>query len=291
VEVAAAEDVGLLGANAMKFAWLGQDNVHAPLILTAPHSGETVPPEAEWLRAAPQSILLTDVDRFVHELYLPATSLTPVPLLYTTVHRYAADLNRYPSDVDQDSVTGSAAPKGAHPKGFHWVATTQGFRLMNQPITSDLHDAIVRNYHDGFHDAFLVRVSALRARFPKRPIFHLDCHSMPSKGTGAHRDQGNARPDVVISDLEGKSASAAFKDLVISSFTKEQLKVSYNWPYLGGRITERYGKPSSGHETIQIELNRALYMDEATREKTSGFPLLQQKLVRIIASIAQSLST
>jgi N-formylglutamate amidohydrolase len=269
--------------------WLGRNHPTIPLILTVPHAGERIPPEARWLKTFPSEILLTDVDRFVQELYTPSVTELPLPLLYTEVHRYAADLNRYPGDVDRDSVEGSTNASGAFTKGFHWVATTTDHRLITRPIAQAIHDELVRRYHDPFHAAFGERRRELRAKFAGKTLYHLDCHSMPSTGTDAHADSGRQRAEVVISDCEGKSAGARYKDLVIGAFEAEGFEVAYNWPYKGGRITQRYGKPAQGEETIQIELNRKLYMNERTFERTERFRPLQRRLARTIGRIAAGL--
>lgn len=267
--------------------WLGSENLQVPLVLTAPHSGEKVPQEAPWLKSLSEQILLTDVDRFVDQLYLPAALALPLPLLVTDVHRYAADLNRYPDDVDRDSVLGSPNESGKFPKGFHWTITTQNQQIMPAPIAVETHNQIVANYHDQFHEQFQSKISAIRKRFKSSPLFHLDCHSMPSVGTGAHSDQGSRRPDVVVSDFNGKSSSAQFKDLVIAAYSTQGLNVSYNWPYQGGRITQRYGKPDQGHHTLQIELNRALYMDEGTKQKLKTFSDVSLKLKRALELVVE----
>lgn len=272
------------------FRWLGKNNGEVALLLSVPHSGENIPDEATWLRGHTEAVLLTDVDRFVDELYRPAVERLGLPLLATQVHRYAADLNRYPDDVDADSVVGAKEPSGAYPKGFHWVMTTMGHKLMPQPIARATHEQIVRKYHDAFHALFEARVAELQATHPGQPIYHLDCHSMPSTGTGAHADAGAKRPDVVISDFEGKSCEPRFKDLVLAAFKARALNVSYNWPYKGGRITQRYGQPAQGHHTVQIELNRALYMDENTRlQKPAEFSELSNKLCDALADILSGL--
>jgi N-formylglutamate deformylase len=262
----------------MMLDWLGADHPTLPLVLTVPHSGESVPPEASWLVGLPSEVLLTDVDRFVDELYGPAYTELSLPCLVTRVHRYAADLNRFADDVDADSVLGSKNASGAFSKGFHWVVTTRGHRLMKTPITHATHEALVARYHDPFHVELEARIQSLRAKFPGKPVYHLDCHSMPSVGTGAHADQGQERPDVVISDFNGTSCSALLKDTVLEAFAMTGFKTSYNWPYQGGRITQRYGRPQEGRHTLQIELNRALYMDETTRDRLPTFEPLRQRL-------------
>ncbi len=271
--------------------WIGKTHPQVPLVLTSPHSGEAIPPEANWLQAHPRLLLLTDVDRFVDRLYEDTAQNLSLPLLCTEIHRYAADLNRYPEDVDADSVEDSKNPSGTHPKGFHWVLTTQGERVMSAPISRELHQRIVTLYHDRFHEEFAKKLEELKSKFPGREIYHFDCHSMPSVGTGAHLDQGQRRPDVVISDQEGQSTSASFKDLTISAFEAHGFKVGYNWPYKGGRITQRYGRPEQGHHTIQIELNRALYMDEKTKEPLPGFASVAERLEAVLKEVVAKLST
>lgn len=267
----------------------GEVHPKIPLLLTAPHSGERIPPEASWLEPIPQLTLLTDVDRFVDQLYSGAADRLHLPLLTTTIHRYAADLNRYPEDVDQDSVQRAAAASGAFATGFHWVRTTQGETVLTQAIPQTLHQEITRRYHDAFHQRVAELIAQIRARSNSPVVYHLDCHSMPSQGTKAHRDQGQARAEVVISDSEGKSASKFFRDTVISAFQKESFQTALNWPYVGGRITQRYGKPNEGHHTIQIELNRKLYMDEKTKEKLPSFDETCLRLEKVIARIQYSL--
>jgi N-formylglutamate amidohydrolase len=106
---------------------------------------------------------------------------------------------------------------------------------------------------------------------------------MPSSGTAAHADSGAQRADVVLSDFEGKSSRPDFLDCLKQSFESEGLRVSINWPYKGGRITQRYGNPARHHHTVQIELNRALYMNEGTRAALSPeFSELQLTLTRMI---------
>lgn len=270
--------------------WMGQTNAKLPLVITIPHSGETVPPEAGWLKSASEHLLLTDVDRFVDKLYEKAVTDLSVPALITKVHRYAADLNRYPTDVDQDSVVGAKSLAGTHTKGFHWVESTLGERIMKTPIDQATHDAIVARYHDEFHAEFARRLSELKTKFPGRAIYHLDCHSMPSVGTDAHLDGGKPRAEVVISDFEGKSSSTQFKDIVTEAFDAQGFETAYNWPYKGGRITQRYGRPAENHHTIQVELNRKLYMNEQTREKLPSFGEITNRLRSALDQIMQRLA-
>jgi N-formylglutamate amidohydrolase len=260
-----------------------------PIFFSIPHSGERVPDEAHWLHGLPEPILMCDVDRFVDRLYAPAMKSASLTCIVTQWHRYVVDLNRLPGDVDADSVDDSKNPSGTFTTGLHWVKTTRGTRLMPVPMTRQLHDQLVKRYFEPFHTDIKAAYADFRKTGAKK-IFHVDAHSMPSKGTSAHKDPGQTRADVVISDQEGKSCEPAFKDLVIKAYQDTGLKVAYNWPYVGGRVTQTYGKPAEGQHTIQVELNRALYMDEESKqwlpEKANQ---LMPKLQKAVSSIYEHL--
>lgn len=235
-----------------------------PLLASLPHSGELIPAEAPWLEGLPERLLMFDVDRFVDVLYAPAFAALGMAHVKSDWHRYAVDLNRWTSDVDVDSVAGAEKPSGSFPRGLHWSITTKGDRLMPHPMSRSVHEAIVRLYFEPFHERVRAELERLRER-GAAATFHVDLHSMPSIGTNEHRDPGERRADVVISDLDGRSCSAEFKDFVIRAYSSAGFKVACNWPYKGGRLTETYGRPERAQHAIQIELNRALYMDEETK--------------------------
>ena len=86
-------------------------------MVTIPHSGEKIPPEATWLMGLPEEILMCDVDRFVDRLYVPALTALKIPFIKTDWHRYVVDLNRIPQDVDAASVEGASSAAGLHNRG------------------------------------------------------------------------------------------------------------------------------------------------------------------------------
>ena len=234
-----------------------------PFFISIPHSGERVPSEAAWLEGLPEPILMCDVDRFVDQIYAPVTRELNLPCVVTPWHRYAVDQNRLPEDIDQGSVEDATNPPGKFSTGLHWVTTTRGTKLMPKPISRKLHDDLVNKYLYPFQD----EIRAVYRNFSgKSETYHLDVHSMPSRGTEAHKDPGQNRADVVISDVEGKSSSMRFKDLVLEAYAATGLSVAYNWPYQGGRITQKFGVPDEGRNVIQVELSRALYMDEESKQ-------------------------
>jgi N-formylglutamate amidohydrolase len=260
-----------------------------PLFISIPHSGEEIPQGADWLKKLPEVLLMYDVDRYVDQLYGPAISKLHLPSIKTQWHRYAADLNRIPEDIDSDSVIGSTNPKGTFTRGFHWSKTTEGEILMPSPMSMELHQQLIELIYTPFH----VGIKKLYGDFKSQGfenIYHLDCHSMPSVGTKAHNDPGEVRADIVVSDQKGKSCDMRFKNLVIEAYQKAGFKVAYNWPYYGGRVTQEYGQPNSGQHTIQIEMSRAQYMDEKTKKlKQELVPQVQDRLQHALSYILENL--
>lgn len=248
-----------------------------PVLVTIPHSGEKIPAEAAWLKGLSEEHVMCDVDRFVDRLYMPTIKKLTLRHVVTDWHRYVVDLNRLPEDVDADSVVGSKNPSGSFTSGLHWVKTTTGLPLMKQPISQALHDQLVKDYFKPFHESAEKHYQAMREEGAK-VTYHLDLHSMPSFGTSAHRDPGETRAEIVVSDFNGKSCSLEFKDLVIRAYKDQGFQVAYNWPYIGGRVTQTYGHPQKGQHAIQVELRRNLYMNEDTKKLIPEHDQVSQRL-------------
>lgn len=247
------------------------------LLVTVPHAGEDIPSEVNWLQGLPEPHLMRDVDRYVDRIYKPIAQRLNLPFIGTQWHRYVVDLNRFPHDFDAAAVQGASQPGGTHPKGLHWCVTTLGEPLIHEPMSQALHENLVKNFYRPFHD----EVSRFREHSKKNkvPVFHLDCHSMPSEGTSLHADPGQERPHIVISDYHGQTCHPELRDLVMAAYQKVGFDVGYNFPYVGGGVTRMYGDPDQGFHNLQIELNRRLYMDENTKKtKPEEFVQVQTKI-------------
>lgn len=260
-----------------------------PIFVSIPHSGEKIPSEATWLTSLPEPIQMCDVDRYVDLLYRPAIEDLKLPSVVAEWHRYVVDLNRLPGDVDQSSVIGAKLPSGTHTTGFHWIKTTRGDQILPQPLSKEMHEEWVKNYFEPFHDHVKKQYKGFFDHGFKK-VYQIDAHSMPSMGTSAHRDPGQKRAEIVISDQEGKSCDPEFKNLVIEAFKSAGFEVRYNWPYLGGRVTQTYGKPELGQHCIQVEMNRSLYMNEENKkllkERAAS---VQEQVVKALRYIWQGL--
>ena len=271
--------------------------------VSIPHSGEEVPTEASWLKSLREEVLMCDVDRFVDRIYLPSLQELNIPCIIAKWHRYAVDLNRFPSDIDKNSVEmpldlvdskKHAFQSLGHPRGFHWSVTTKRHKLLKAPMSFETHQKLVKKCFLPYHEALSKKMKELQKKNEskkKNKILLLDAHSMPSLGTEAHRDPGHLRAEIVVSDREGKSAEKNFTHLVIEAYKNAGFEVVLNWPYQGGRIIETYGKPKEGQNAIQVELNRNLYMDEKTRRLRSQETLrdIQGKIKKALHWICEKL--
>ncbi len=263
----------------MNFKW--------PFFVTLPHSGESVPDEVVWLKNIPATTLMRDVDRFVDQLYHPTIDLAQIPFVKTQWHRYVVDLNRKTTDFDQSAVVGAKENVGRFPKGLHWTVTTQGEPLILKPMTQELHELLLKKYYQPFHDSVQDMRKKMKLDHPE--VYHMDLHSMPSLGTEMHPDPGQERADIVISDFHGASCSSVFKEIVVEAYVQAGFQVAYNWPYVGGGITQLYGQPKLGFNTIQVELNRKLYMDEVTQLKNQAFLKVQEQLKNALLTVVEKI--
>ena len=235
------------------------------LLVSIPHNGEQIVDETYWLTGLDEVTLMYDVDRFIYQMYEFALNQHAIPKVVTPYHRYVVDCNRWPTDVDCDSVEGSENPSDSHPTGLHWRKTTAGYLLFKKPLSRGLHEEIIKKYYEGFFrdiDSIYEKWNQQRVK----NIYHLDLHSMPSCGTEAHRDPGEDRADIVIGNQLGKSATEEWTDQVSEAYRRQGFEVRLNHPYKGGTIVEKYGDLKKGRQALMIELNRKLYMDEESKQ-------------------------
>jgi N-formylglutamate amidohydrolase len=156
----------------------------------------------------------------------------------------------------------------------------EGLNIYGSPIRLAEALARIEFLYKPFHDCLRGLLTTTHARFGFAVL--VDCHSMPaSVRIGEH----NVRPDFIIGDRFGTSASPALTEHAISLLSAMGYTVSHNRPYAGGHITEHYGRPGRGLHALQIEVNRGLYMDERTLRKSGGFATLADDLSRFISDL------
>lgn len=258
--------------------------VAAPVIFASPHSGTHYPQHMQANLSVPISDLRRTEDAFVDELYAPAIEQGAV-LIRATHARTYVDLNRDARELDAamfaDGVPRTAGMPSARVKaglGCLPRVGASGRDIYQRPLSQAEGAHRLEHVHDAYHRALLSEIERLKPTWSD--IFIIDCHSMPSRQPGRSN-----MPDIVLGDRFGSSCSARLTSLVERQFRREGLTVARNAPYAGGYTTRKYGRPRRGIHVLQIEINRALYMDELKIEKTSGFETLQNQLSALSAEI------
>jgi len=251
-----------------------------PVLVEVPHSGLQVPPEVEPEIETTPLAVLRDSDIYVDQLYERAPD-HGATLLVSRVSRYVVDLNRGPDEVDSAAVP--SHPKGRHipARGVVWRARTDGTPLLRAPLTIDQFARRIERYYEPYHQT--LREVAARMRKEHGHVLILAAHSMPSAGRRVFGGRELRRADVVPGTRGRSTADARIIDLVDAHFRESGLSVKHDDPYRGGWTTSSYGAPKHGQHAVQIELNRALYVDEGTSEiKNPDFAQLQAVLDQLV---------
>lgn len=264
-----------------------------PLVLDSPHSGCVFPPDFD--AVVSEFDLREGEDCFVDELYLPAAE-AGVPLLAAQVARTYLDVNRHRGDVDLDLLAApwphEYVPSGKHRigKALIWRLLDDGRPIYGRKLKVEEVAARIERVHTPYHRALAALLDDAHARCGR--VYHLNCHSMAAVG-GAMAEGGAGRPraDFVLGDRDGTSCAPAFTDFVRATLASMGYQVRVNDPYKGVELVRAYSDPARGRHSLQIEINKRLYMDEATRRKHAGFARLQRDLAQLVAAIRDYIAT
>jgi len=264
------------------------EDYRSPVVFNSPHSGRVYP--RAFLEAAKLDLvtLRRSEDSFVDEL-MAGVVPRGNPLVRAHFPRCYVDVNREPYELDPRMFDGRL-PSFANTRsmrvagGLGTVARVVGDaqEIYHQRIPID--DALrrIEGLYKPYHRALRRLLTRVHADFGTAML--IDCHSMPSNA-GTKDDR--PRADVVIGDRYGTSCVPILSEAVDEVFRELGYVVSRNKPYAGGFITEHYGNPAAGLHSVQIEINRALYMDERRFEKNAGFARLEADLMTMADRLAR----
>ncbi|NPC56364.1 N-formylglutamate amidohydrolase [Caenimonas soli] len=259
-----------------------------PLVLDSPHSGINYPDD--FGHACDLQALRQAEDTHVEKLYdfVPALGVAWIealfPRSYLDVNRNTTEVDvalfdeAWPDPLETDPKALSKVRLG---KGLVWRMTDEGEpiyerRLSVQEVRSRI-DRCWRPYHEA------VRAAIEAAHERHGYSIHLNCHSMPAvAATHATDFPGLVHADFVIGDRDGTSADPALSRKVCDHLASLGYSVSYNHPYKGVELVRRYGDPASHRHSVQVEVNRRLYMDEQTLVPNAGFEPLKQSLRSLV---------
>ena len=263
-----------------------------PFVFNSPHSGSYYPPAfLQQSRLSPHDIRQSE-DYYVDELFALAVPLG-APLLRAHFPRAYLDVNREPYELDPKMFT-EPVPSHANIRstrvagGLGTVAKIVGEGQDIYKSRLPLSEALdrIETIYKPYHDQLGQLLSDTRAQFGYAVL--IDCHSMPS-GLDvldcAGQNGNSARPDFIIGDRFGRSCSDALSWAAIELLQNMGYNVAHNKPYAGGYITEHYGRPHRDFHALQIEVNRALYVDETNLQRLPSFAGLCRDLAQFMADL------
>ena len=258
-----------------------------PLVLDSPHSGEHYPDDFD--HAPPRNVVRQAEDTHVARLYRSVPKLGAA-LIEATFPRAYIDANRSLDDVDPAMLADAwplplaASRKTVQGIGLLWRIARGGAPMYNRKLTVAEVQRRIDHWYRPYHAALSAELDALHRTFDV--VWHINCHSMPAVGDANADDAGRPRKDFVLGDRDATTCAPEFTALVAETVAGFGYSVAINDPYKGVEIVRRYGRPGERRHSLQIELNRRLYMDETTLEPTSGFPDLEANLERLVAVVA-----
>ena len=244
----------------------------APIIFNSPHSGSAYPEAFLRVSRIDLPALRRSEDSFMDELI---GGLSDRGFAVVRVHfpRSYVDVNREPYELDPRMFAGRL-PSFANTRSMRVAGglgtiprvVGDGQEIYRERLAVDDALSRIETLYKPYHRALRRLINRVHQMFGT--VVLVDCHSMPS--IGVSRDEPR-RPDVVIGDRYGTSCAPLLPDRVEETMGRLGYSVGRNKPYAGGFITEHYGNPASGLHVVQLELNRAIYMDERRRERGPRF--------------------
>lgn len=275
------------------FEILAPSDWTAPAVFNSPHSGRDYPIEFLAASRLSPAALRKSEDCYVDELFIGCVA-HGAPLLRAHTPRSFIDFNREPYELDPrmfaEALPGyvnSTSPRVMAGLGTIPRVVAEGEDIYRAPVRFAEALARIEQIYRPYHRTLTALMDELVAKSGSGLL--IDCHSMPSSATGNLSPALGARADVVLGDRFGASCSKAVTAALDHLLRAEGLRVLRNKPYAGGFITHSYGSPQSNRHALQLEVNRSLYANEKTMEKSADFPVLQAAFTRVVKTLLAGL--
>ena len=259
------------------------------VVFASPHSGCDYP----WTflrgtRLNERSVRSSE-DAYVDRLFDCAPQMG-APFIKAGAPRAFVDLNRAPDELDPALIEGVRNSGGHNPRvasglGVIPRVVANGQAIYSGKISASEAQRRIETYWRPYHEALEAQMDQAHTIFGSAIL--VDCHSMPHEAMDAIARRGMRRPEVVLGDRFGAAADAGIVDRIEAAFSDAGLSVVRNMPFAGAYIAQKYGRPLKGHHAVQIEIDRALYMNEQLIRPNGNFEAFQRLLRGIIAEITE----
>ena len=258
-----------------------------PLIVDVSRSGREYP--KEYRTPLPFTTVHDNVSMYVEDLYAGAPQVGAT-LLYCMFPNTWVDVNRDELDMDPAVVDGEwpvalkPTPRTLEGLGLIKSKSRYGELFQERKLAVAEIEERLAKYYRPYHAELKRIIDDLHARFGV--VRQISCHCMSAVGAPTHPDAGKPRPDFCIGDLHGRTTSPEFRALVVDTLKGLGYSVSVNEPYVGNVLIGRNSDPAHGIDSVQIEVNKKLFMDTKTFRATAGLAKLKADLDRLLAVVA-----
>lgn len=272
---------------------LNKPSTPLPLVFDSPHSGTHYPDDFEF--ACDVRNLDRTSDKFVDELFSAAIDHGGT-LLAANFPRCYVDVNRAADDIDPDVLAcdwpyGDINPTARSDSGIGliWRLARPGVPIYDGNLAPEHVRQRIERYYQPYHEALKNALDEAHYNFGQ--VYHINCHSMPAstatpkraRALSGYQDQPS---DFVLGTRGGMSCGIHFSHALRDFLTGLGYRVTIDDPFRGVELVERYSVPSRGRHSLQIEINKALYMDEEACEKNENFDALQADVENLIVFCA-----
>jgi N-formylglutamate amidohydrolase len=260
-----------------------------PVVLASPHSGRDYSSEfVASTRLDPRSLRRSE-DSFVDEMFAGAPA-NGAPLLRALFPRAFVDANREPYELDP-AMFSDTLPDYVNTdsrrvlSGLGTIAriVANGVPIYRRKLNFAEAEARIEGFYRPYHAALGQLIDHTVARFGGAIL--LDCHSMPSVSSPLDHSLTSGSVDIVLGDRHGQSCHPAIMAMATRALRDIGFNVRHNAPYAGGFTTGHYGAPHGGVHALQIEINRALYMDEARFERRQGLGVMAAHMAAVVRAL------
>ncbi|MDR0808425.1 MAG: N-formylglutamate amidohydrolase [Gemmobacter sp.] len=259
----------------------------APVVFSSPHSGRDYTAGFMAQVRLDSRTIRSSEDAFVDELIGSATA-EGIPLLAARVPRACLDLNRSSDELDPAVIEGIKRaphnPRVSSGLGVIPRVVALGRPIYHGKIPLTEAEARLRRHWHPYHGALREMIEATHRQFGRAVL--IDWHSMPHDAIAAHGYPGELHPEVVLGDRFGAAAGRDVMERIETAFRAAGLRVARNTPFAGAYIAQAYGRPSARRHVVQIEIDRALYMDETRIDRHADFDAFQHLMTGIVAGLA-----
>lgn len=264
--------------------------LESPIVVSSPHSGSRYPAELMAMTVLSRTALRRSEDCYVDELFSSAPA-AGVPLIRANYPRAFVDLNREPYELDPTmfsddlpNFANTTSPRVAAGLGTIARIVASQKEIYANKLTWAQAQRRIESLYKPYHTALRRLVNTARDQFGYCIL--IDCHSMPSAGLPDGKGRVGEPVDIVLGDRNGLSCASSITEETEQAFERMGYSVIRNNPYAGGFTTQHYGDPLNGVHAIQIELNRALYVDENSLNRKPGFATLKSDLTKFLDALA-----